>query len=256
MKLIRLSAACGLVALLTACTHPGAKEQEARELEACKQMVLAGLLKIPEARDMRFLGKVAEATAVCRGGQKALQFRMTPWVDWSQYWGTGDMASLPQNYVSSQGAALRGVSGALLDLEYQRIELIKFNLFDNSGTYKTYVSGSGGAGGRSIKVWPEMRLPKTNPYYQAVGGERAQECKGELIRGRTTTGICNDILNPLMGSSGALFARNVEFETSFPDLGRNELTRNRHGNRLGLQLAHAHSDSGLEELQRRIWRAG
>ena len=102
MKLIRLSAACGLVALLTACTHPGAKEQEARELEACKQMVLAGLLKIPEARDMRFLGKVAEATAVCRGGQKALQFRMTPWVDWSQYWGTGDMASLPQIYVSSQ----------------------------------------------------------------------------------------------------------------------------------------------------------
>jgi hypothetical protein len=234
MKSICLSTACGLSILLTACTHPGAKEEEARELEACKQMVLGGLLKIPETRDMRFLGKVAEATAMCRGGQQAVQFRLTPWVDWSQYWGTGDMESLPKNYVSSQGPALRGVSGALLDLEYQRIELIKFNLFDNSGTYKTYVSGSGSTGGRSIKVWPEMRLPKTNPNYRAVGGEHAQECKGELIRGRTTTGICNDILNPLMGSSGTLFARNVEFETSFPDLGRNELTKNRHGNRLGL----------------------
>jgi hypothetical protein len=197
-------------------------------------MVLGGLLKIPETRDMRFQGKVAEATALCRGGQKAVQFRMTPWVDWSQYWGTGDMQSLPKNYVSSQGAAFRGVSGALLDLEYQRIELIKFNLFDNGGTYKTYVSGSGGVGGTAIKVWPEMRLPKSNPNYQAVGGAHPQVCKGELIRGRTTTGICNDILNPLMGSSGTLFARNVEFETSFPDLGRNELTRNRHGNRLGL----------------------
>ncbi len=37
-----------------------------------------------------------------------------------------------------------------------------------------------------------------------------------------------------MGSANMLFARNVEFETSFPDLGLNELTRNRHGNRLSL----------------------
>ena len=32
----------------------------------------------------------------------------------------------------------RGLNGALLDLEYQRIELLKFNLFDNSGTYEVY----------------------------------------------------------------------------------------------------------------------
>jgi hypothetical protein len=234
MRLSRLLTACALAILLTGCTHDSAKEEEARELAACNEMVLGGLLKIPETRDMRFQGKVAEATALCRGGQKAAQFRMTPWVEWSQYWGTGDMQSLPANYVSSKQAAFRGVSGALLDLEYQRIELIKFNLFDNGGTYKTYVSGSGGVGGPAIKVWPEMRLPKSNPNYQAVGGAHPQVCKGELIRGRTTTGICNDILNPLMGSSGTPFARNVEFETSFPDLGRNELTKNRHGNRLGL----------------------
>ncbi len=61
-----------------------------------------------------------------------------------------------------------------------------------------------------------------------------QECKGDLIRARTLTGICNDILNPRMGSIGTPFARNVEFETTFPDLGRSTLTRNRHGDRLGL----------------------
>ena len=54
------------------------------------------------------------------------------------------------------------------------------------------------------------------------------------MRQRTLTGICNDIRNPLMGSAGMPFARNVEFEATFPDLGRTELARNRHGTRLGL----------------------
>jgi hypothetical protein len=225
---------CGLSILLAACSHVDAKKEEARELEACQQLLEEGLMKIPDTRDLRFLGKVSSAAAMCRGGEGAVQFRNTPWVDWSQYWGTGDTLSLPKYYLTEKGPQVRGVSGALADLEYQRIELIKFNLFDNSGTYRAYVSGNGGADGRTIKVWPEMKLPKTNPNYQAVGGDQAQECKGDLIRGRTTTGICNDILNPLMGSAGMPFARNVEFETSFPDLGRNDLTRNRHGNRLGL----------------------
>jgi hypothetical protein len=37
-----------------------------------------------------------------------------------------------------------------------------------------------------------------------------------------------------MGSNGTPFARNVEFETTFPDQGKTTLTRNRHGDRLGL----------------------
>jgi len=234
MKSMHLLLLCGFSLVLVSCGNRAAQLEEAKELEACKQMVETGLLKIPEARDLRFLGKVTDATAMCRGGMKAVQFAKTPWVDWSQYWGTGDMDSLPKNYVSTKGPMLRGVSGALLDLEYQRIELIKFNLFDNNGTYKTYVSGNNGVDGRAIKTWPELRLPKTNPNYQAVGGDKAQVCSGELIRGRTTTGICNDILNPLMGSSGTPFARNVEFDTTWPDQGLNELTKNRHGNRLGL----------------------
>ena len=210
------------------------KQEEARELKACADMVLGGLRNIAATREQRFEGKVTEAAALCRGGQKALQFRLTPWVDWSNYWGTGDVASLPTGYLSKKGPAFRGVSGALLDLEYERVELIKFNLFDNNGTFHNYVTGLNGVDGGAIKVWPEMRLPKDNPNYDAVGGDGTQVCKGDLIRARTVSGICNDILNPRMGSAGTPFARNVEFDTTFPDQGLTILTKNRHGDRLGL----------------------
>jgi len=110
------------------------KQEETKALLACGQMVTDqfAALKIPDARGLRFQGKVSEATALCRGGAQALQFRGTPWVDWGNYWGTGDMTSLPTGFISKKLPAQRGVAGALVDLELQRIELIKFNLFDNS----------------------------------------------------------------------------------------------------------------------------
>ena len=239
---IMLAAACVLTVQSvlamgqSASPAPSGKELEAKSLQACAQAVAGqlALLKIPDAQSLRFQGKVSEASALCRGGEQALQFRGTPWVDWANYWGTGDMTSLPTGFLSSKVPAQRGVAGALLDLELQRVELIKFNLFDNSGTYSQYVEGRDGVSGSALKVWPEMRLAATNPSYGEVGGDGPQVCKGDLIRWRTVTGICNDILNPAMGSSGMLFARNVELDTSFPDLGLNELTRNRHGNRLSL----------------------
>src|SRR5450432_393300 len=120
------------------------KQEEAAELGACAHSVAGGFLKIAPTRDQRFQGKVTEPTARCRGGMNAVQFRSTPWVDWSNYWGAGDTSSLPVGFLAVQPPKFRGVSGALLDLEYQRIELIKFNLFDNSGTYQAYVMGRGG----------------------------------------------------------------------------------------------------------------
>ncbi len=215
---------------------PSGKAEETRALLACGQMVAdqAGQLKIPDARGKRFQGKVSKATDLCRGGDQTLQFRGTPWVDWSTYWGTGDMDSLPKGFISTTLPTTRGVTGALIDLELQRVALIKFNLFDNSGTFADYLEGRGGVPGPSLKVWPQMRLNADNANYAQVGGDGTQTCKGELIRFRTVSGICNDILNPAMGSTGMLFARNVEFETSFPDAGLSELTRNRHGNRLSL----------------------
>lgn len=209
------------------------QQQEAEALKACADAVLGGFRKVADTRDVRFQGKVSEANAICRGGQRAQQFRNTPWIDWSNYWGTGDVSSLP-NLRVSQAVAKRGVAGALLDLEYQRIELIKFNLFDSNGTYKQFVVGRDGVGGGALKVWPEMRLQATHPHYQDVGGSGTQVCKNDLMRWRTVDGICNDILNPAMGSTGQLFARNVEFETTFPESSQSALTRNRHGDRLGL----------------------
>jgi hypothetical protein len=210
------------------------KKEEAAALVACAKAVLAGIRPIAATRDVRFEGKVSDANALCRGGYKSEEFRLTPWVDWGQYWGTGDMSSLPSGFLNNKGPEMRGVNGALIDLEFERIELIKFNLFDNSGTYQDFVSGRGTTNGPALKTWPQMRLPATDPNYKAVGGDGPQVCKGELVRGRTITGICNDVKNPLMGSTGTPFARNVEFDSSFPELGLTTLTQNRHGGRLTL----------------------
>ena len=121
-----------------------------------------------------------------------------------------------------------------MDLEYQRLELIQFNVFDNHGTYPAYLRGRGGTPGAALRIWPEMRLPPGHLRYEDVGGAGPQVCTGELVRFRTLSGICNDIRNPAMGSTGSLFARNVQFETTFPRLEHNELLRNRHGGRLEL----------------------
>ncbi|MGV7229739.1 MAG: peroxidase family protein [Nitrospirales bacterium] len=214
----------------------GEIQEDAESLQACAKMAKAGFRPVADHRKDRFLGKVAESTARCRGGEEAVTYRETPWVDWSNYWAAGDARSQAPGMIKSTGHLSpngRGIDGTLLDLEYARIELIKFNLFDNQ-TFRTYIQGSEGVDGPAVKVWKEMRLPQDHPKADAVGGHGPQLCTGQLIRNRTLTGICNDMKNPLMGSTNQPFARNVQFESTFPRLGRTELIRNRHGQRLGL----------------------
>src|SRR5689334_22740795 len=67
--------------------------EEIRSLNACRQLGSAGFRPIAENRKQRFLGKVQEYTALCRGGNKALAYRNTPWTDWSTYWGAGDSST-------------------------------------------------------------------------------------------------------------------------------------------------------------------
>jgi hypothetical protein len=207
------------------------------DFEDCVEMVAGGLRPLAAERGTRFNGKVGEEVARCRGGERAVAFRGTPFVDWANYWAAGDAASmLPGtdrvgDHLSANG---RGIDGALLDLEYQRMELIKFNLFDNTGTYAAYAQGRDGRPGPTLKSWPEMRLPRGASEYAAVGGDGPQLCQGELIRFRNLDGTCNDLRNPRMGATGTVFARNVQFEATYPDLGQDELARNRHGDRLGL----------------------
>ncbi len=123
----------------------------------------------------------------------------------------------PSRAVSPDG---RGVDGALLDLEYQRMELLKFNLFDNY-TFQAYVNGRDGVA-RALRegLAGDATAAGQSALSEVGGAASEQVCGGELIRYRTLTGICNDILNPLMGSTEHLFARNVQFEETFPLLGR------------------------------------
>ncbi|MDZ4856903.1 MAG: peroxidase family protein [Nitrospirota bacterium] len=202
-------------------------------------MLLQGdIQKVAKTRGERFLGKVPDTTARCLGGKKAESLREGPWLDWPNYWANGDAASrAPARLLANAkvvGPNAHGINGALYELELQRIELITFNLFDNNQTYESYVTGRDGEAGPVLNTWPEMRLPQSHPDFTSVGGEQTQVCRGATIRFRTLTGICNDIRNPLMGSTHQLFARNVDFDTTFPDLGLNEMTKNRHGDRLGL----------------------
>jgi hypothetical protein len=133
-----------------------------------------GFRKVAAERDQRFLGKVQEDTARCRGGEKAVAGRGSPWTDWQNYWAAGDASSKAPGLGEKPGHLSRdgrGIDGALLDLEYQRIELIKFNLLDNHGTHEDYVRGRAGVDGPALKVWEQMRLPKNHPFYSAVGGD-------------------------------------------------------------------------------------
>jgi hypothetical protein len=239
MRALRITA---FAILAGVCSSGPVAAQDLGVIKACVDSVNAGPRPIALARTARFLGKVEEFRARCRGDDNAVKYLRTPWVDWSNYWGAGDATSKS----SSRDAGLqvldrntRGVNGALEDLEYQRMELIKFNLFDNK-TYQDYVMGRMVDGklvdGPELRTWKEMRLPPDHPAFTdlTVQPDGTQACKGQSIRFRTPTGICNDIQNPAMGSTGQLFARNVEFESTFPDLQQNELARNRHGDRLSL----------------------
>ena len=203
-------------------------------IRGCEELIGNGPRHIADQRKDRFLGKVRDYTARCRGGERVIAEHETPWVDWSNYWGAGDASTRSWSpLLGHLSRNNRGIDGALTDLEYQRVEMIKFNLFDNY-TIQDYVNGRDGVPGRSLKVWPAMRLPPTDPHYKDVGGAGPQLCTGDLIRYRTLTGICNDIKNPLMGSAGTLFARNVQFEETFPQDSATQLIRNRHDGRISL----------------------
>lgn len=211
----------------------------------------------------RFHGKVEPHTAICRGSAKRYEnwpeLAETPWVDWSTYWATGDSSSLSRqnddlslwdriaNYMTGQNLGIfrhiadrneRGIDGALLDLEYQRMELIRFNLFENQ-TFDIYIAdGRSKTKGPLATVWEAMELDLDGEHREyasdIIETEQGQICTGELIRHRTVTGICNDIRNPAMGSTGMPFSRNVDFESTYPRLTWNKILKNRHGDRLGL----------------------
>ena len=101
-------------------------------LIGCAEEISTGARPLADSRERRFLGKVQAATARCRGGDTAVARSDVPWVDWSNYYATGDAGSKSPWPTRNW----RGINGSLIDLEYERVELIRFNLFDNSGTFE------------------------------------------------------------------------------------------------------------------------
>jgi Animal haem peroxidase len=236
--------AAGLFATtLASAAAPAAAEPDIGVAVACAEDIASGLRPIAEDRLDRFLGKGTLAHVRCNGGDAAVAGMSSPWVDWRNYWGARDASSRssvldPKLQLIDRNK--RGLNGALIDLEYQRMELIRFNLFDNNNTLQQYLTGADVDGrkvdGPALKVWKEMRLPPEHSDYAKlqIDSNGGQLCKGELIRFRTLSGVCNDIRNPAMGSKGQLFARQVEFEATYPDLEHDEYAKNRHGGRLSL----------------------
>ena len=179
-------------------------------LDDCADMAKRGdIRRVASTRGERFLGKVPVSTAQCLGGERAVRYRPGPWLDWPNYYAAGDATSLAPKYLLQSmrllGPNAHGINGALYELEVQRIELIKFNLFDNSGTYEEYVTGRNGVPGAILREWPSLQLPEGDARTGIDSETGKPVCVGESIRYRTTTGICNDIFNPLMGSTGQLF---------------------------------------------------
>jgi hypothetical protein len=139
-----LPAALLAVALVSSCTR---HSDLVLSPFSCAEKATDGLRQLAATRDARFQGKVKEDTAICRGGELAAARRSLPWIDWGNYFATGDESSKSWLFTRN----FRGVGGALVDLEYERAELIKFNLFDNSGTFEQYRGGTGGKDGAALK---------------------------------------------------------------------------------------------------------
>ena len=193
-----------------------------RALEACVHVAARGLRPIADRSRQRFLGKVRRTPPRCRGGERAVDGAKSPLDRLAELLGDGrrEQPAARDRLPGHLGPNGRGIDGALLDLEYQRIELIKFNLFDNSGTYARLREGPRRRR-RARAEGVDADAAAQGPSALRRGGRRqTQVCGGELIRFRTLTGICNDLKNPLMGSSRMPFARNVQFEVTFPELGQ------------------------------------
>ena len=76
MQVLRRASLLGLAAALScSAASDGDKKAEVDSLKACAQMVLSGFLKVAGSRDRRFQGKVADATALCRGGARVARDR-------------------------------------------------------------------------------------------------------------------------------------------------------------------------------------
>src|SRR4030095_6612869 len=117
MRLFRSPAVAMLATALTSVLALAGCAAHKDTVDACLDMARRVLRPIGDERAQRFLGKVSEDTAQCRGGERAVAWRGVPWLDWQSYWATGDAGSrAPESGTTHLAANGRGIDGALLDL--------------------------------------------------------------------------------------------------------------------------------------------
>ncbi|MEZ4744061.1 MAG: peroxidase family protein [Bdellovibrionota bacterium] len=165
--------------------------------------------KVSKTREGRFLGKVTESQAKRRGGEQALKRNKTPWIDWGAYYGSRDVKDEGKDqrgFANIVSGATSGHYGSLLDLEVQRVELLKFNMYDTNGEYDDYRSGN-----VTKKIFPSL---------QGLDCGEENDYGNKKWWFRTTDGRCNDMQNPKMGMANLAFPRNADFMATFPDIER------------------------------------
>lgn len=129
-----------------------------------------------------------------------------PWVPWQWYQGARDDSGLS---AGGEPGRIAGIGKALIDLDRERVELVKENLVDTNGAYgdkgttKTIRNHKGKEA--TTKVWAAMQDGTSC-------GERTMA--NPLYRVRSIDGRCNDFENPPMGAQGERFARNVSIDSA------------------------------------------
>src|SRR5918993_4312989 len=73
---------CLLLALILLGAYPLIRRTQ---VGSCIAYAFGGLREVAQERSARFLGKVYEDSARCRGGESAVAWRDTPWIDWQGY---------------------------------------------------------------------------------------------------------------------------------------------------------------------------
>lgn len=180
----------------------------------------------------RFQGKLPSWLMAKYGTDKeaALRASKTPWADWANLKGV-DGREIPSAMMSSLkdraddydglfAGVIRNVVGkmeqtsgkinsefgmlvGLLALEVQRADLLRCNMWDTNGTIDSHplANSNNPKGIGADQRWASLQEQNIN-------------CEGNNLRFRTLDGTCNDPVNPLMGSKGQRFGRNVSFDAT------------------------------------------
>ena len=88
--LVRIWLIAATTVLASAAARMSRQRWRSTTSRSARRWSAGGLRPLAADRDQRFNGKVGDAVARCRGGDKPEAFRKTPYVDWANYWAAGD----------------------------------------------------------------------------------------------------------------------------------------------------------------------